>query len=476
MVGVEKDTRQMAEDPSEDTVNIMDLVPVTGTGFGGRRRTIEFMRRNIPLAHSLMTSSRNQQMARNEPFSASLHNKQTRNEIAKSQVGKSTLDNGTHLFLSNAMSRGLSSSLKLLLVTTAFSRTTCLALVVQRKRFGTATMSATNDADTEQHDNTSSSSRSARLRFVDIGANLLEDRFTAGIYRGTPRHEPDFDLIIDRATQQGVCRIVLTAGTVAESREAVAKAREWNQQYPAIKFTCTVGVHPTRCRQEFVDSEHSADDLLQELLDIATDGMTDGTVAAVGEIGLDYDRLEFCPADIQKEYLVKQLQVLAKTTGLPLFLHNRSVGTDLLEILSANRDCWNAGGVVHSFDDTLELAMQFIDDLYLYIGLNGCSLRTDESLAVVKELPLDKILLETDCPYCEVRKTHPGYQYIQTHFEAKAEKKFERGLTVKSRIEPCHIVQVAEVIAGCKGLLLKEVADACFDNTFRLYQSWTKEK
>jgi TatD DNase family protein len=318
------------------------------------------------------------------------------------------------------------------------------------------------------------------LRFVDIGANLLEDRFTTGTYRGTYRHEPDLDLILKRAEETGVDRIILTAGTVQESREAVIKAREWQKQYPAIQFSCTVGVHPTRCQQEFVeknaDSDTETDDeaVLQELLDILRDGMSDGIVVAVGEMGLDYDRLEFCPADVQKKYLIRQLQVLAATSGLPLFLHNRSVGNDLLDILKEYRDCWKAnGGVVHSFDDSLELAVGFMEDLDLYIGLNGCSLRSNESLAVVKELPLDKILLETDCPYCEVRKTHPGYQYIQTHFEARAEKKFERGLTVKSRIEPCHIVQVAEVVAGCKNVPVEEVANACYDNSMRLYQ-WNK--
>lgn len=321
-----------------------------------------------------------------------------------------------------------------------------------------------------------STTSTSSLRFVDIGANLLEDRFTSGIYRGTFRHEPDLDLIMERAVSHGVKGIILTAGTVAESLKAVETARVWQKQFPAIHFTCTVGVHPTRCQQEFVESTKAADDLLQDLLEIAQDGMTDGTVVAVGEIGLDYDRLEFCPMDIQKEFLIKQLQVLGKATGLPLFLHNRSVGSDLLEILAANRDCWTAGGVVHSFDDTLELALKFTNELDLYIGLNGCSLRTQESLAVAAQLPLDKILLETDCPYCEVRKTHPGYQHIQTHFEAKAEKKFERGLTVKSRVEPCQIIQVAEVIAGCKSLSLQEVADACYDNTFRLYQGWSKDE
>ena len=312
------------------------------------------------------------------------------------------------------------------------------------------------------------------LRFVDIGANLLEERFTAGIYRGTFRHEPDLDCIIDRAVSVGVSKIILTAGTVEESRKAVQTARQWNNElYPQkIHFSCTVGVHPTRCQQVFGntnDEASSADELLDELLAIARDGMTDNTVVAIGEIGLDYDRLEFCPKHVQHEYLKAQLQRLAEPTGLPLFLHNRSVGSDLYHILKEYKSCWKRGGVVHSFDDTLELATMFIEDLELYIGLNGCSLRTDESLAVVKALPLDHILLETDCPYCEVRKTHPGYSYIKTHWEGKAEKKFERGKTVKSRQEPCHVVQVAEIIAGVKEIPLQLVSDTCYENSLKLY-------
>ena len=104
-----------------------------------------------------------------------------------------------------------------------------------------------------------------------------------------------------------------------------------------------------------------------------------------------------------------------------------------------------------------------------YIGLNGCSLRTEESLNVVSKLPLNKILLETDCPYCEVRKTHPGYQHIQTHFPAKAEKKFEEGYLVKSRQEPCHIVQIAEIIASLHETSVEEVATATFQNSMDLF-------
>ena len=309
-------------------------------------------------------------------------------------------------------------------------------------------------------------------QFIDIGANLLDPRFTDGIYRGTFRHEPDLDLIMERAHKAGVSRIILTAGTVAESREALEKARQWRETYPNIIFSSTVGVHPTRCQQVFEPTDASnvdPDALLDELLEIAKDGMTDGTVVAIGEIGLDYDRLEFCPKDVQQKYLLRQLEAVAKPTRLPLFLHNRSVGSDLYDILKRESESWSGVGVVHSFDDSLELASRFINDLQLYIGLNGCSLRSDKSLAVVKELPLTSIHLETDCPYCDVRKSHPGFQYIKTAYEARAEKKFERGKLVKNRQEPCHIVQVAEIVAGVKQLPVADVADQCYRNTMACF-------
>jgi TatD DNase family protein len=211
-------------------------------------------------------------------------------------------------------------------------------------------------------------------------------------------------------------------------------------------------------------------------LQIAQDGMTDGTVVALGELGLDYERIEFCPKSIQHRFCHAQLQHVALPTGLPLFLHNRACHADLLEVLQKERD--DSGltvrGVVHSFDDSLELAMRFIEELDLTIGINGCSLRTDDSLQVVRDLPLDRILLETDCPYCEIRNTHPSAAHVRTTFPAKAEKKFEAGLCVKNRQEPCHIIQVAEVIAGVKQMPLSEVAQACYANTLKLY-GWQSE-
>jgi TatD DNase family protein len=249
--------------------------------------------------------------------------------------------------------------------------------------------------------------------------SLLDDRFMNGIYRGTYRHESDLDAIIERASQVGVQKIIITCGTIEESRQAIPTVRQFNTKYAAIhpiQFYCTVGVHPTRCQQVFVDQitttsngsnnpidatiKKNDDELIEELIDIAIDGMKDNTVIAIGEIGLDYDRLEFTSMEVQKKYFILQLQTLAKQTKLPLFLHNRNVGTDLFDILKENQDCWHhgdgGGGVVHSFDDTIELANQLINELNLYIGLNGCSLRTQQNLDTVTQLPLQRILLETE--------------------------------------------------------------------------------
>jgi TatD DNase family protein len=316
---------------------------------------------------------------------------------------------------------------------------------------------------------------SESLSFVDIGANLLDERFTEGVYNGKLRHEPDWDQVLQRATESGVTHIILTAGTLKESRRALELVRALRQKNQTLNFACTVGVHPTRCSQEFLDSDSQADKVLDELKELAIDGQKDKSVVAIGEIGLDYDRLEFCARGIQQEYLEKQLETFQSCCdleSLPLFLHNRNVGNDLLEVLKKDRR--RQRGVVHSFDDSLELAQQFID-LGLYIGLNGCSLRTVENLEVVKHLPLDKILLETDCPYCEVKQTHAGFGFMQTKFEKKNDKKFELGKMVKGRNEPCQIVQVAEIIAAVKGKSVDEVAHACYQNSMRLY-GWTSSE
>lgn len=125
----------------------------------------------------------------------------------------------------------------------------------------------------------------------------------------------------------------------------------------------TVGCHPTRCN-EFEITKKGPDNYLNELKELAINGGK--KIVAIGECGLDYDRLQFCTKEVQKKYFEKQL-VLSQELNLPLFLHCRNAAQDLIEILNRYSEL---NGVVHSFDGTSEEADLFVKMGY-YIGLNG---------------------------------------------------------------------------------------------------------
>lgn len=161
-----------------------------------------------------------------------------------------------------------------------------------------------------------------------------------------------------------------------------------------------MGCHPTRCL-EFAENEDSYYNNLCRSIEKYR-----SKVVAIGECGLDYDRLKFCPADVQQTYFEKQIDLVDKYE-LPLFLHCRNSFDDFYDIVQRNAAKIRAGGVVHSFDGTLQQAKAFID-LGFFIGINGCSLKTDEQLKSVAQIPSSHILLETDCPWCAIRPSHAG--------------------------------------------------------------------
>lgn len=166
----------------------------------------------------------------------------------------------------------------------------------------------------------------------------------------------------------------------------------------------TVGCHPTRCN-EFVSDPESYYSKLCEAIDVHRN-----KIVAIGELGLDYDRLKFCSADIQRTYFERQLNLLEKYK-LPLFLHSRSAFDDFHDIITRNSTKITNGGVVHSFDGTIDEAKKYIE-LGFHIGINGCSLKTEDQLKVVAEIPNERILLETDCPWCAIRPSHAGEFYL----------------------------------------------------------------
>ena len=127
----------------------------------------------------------------------------------------------------------------------------------------------------------------------------------------------------------------------------------------------------------------------------------------------------------------------------------------------------------------------------VYIGINGCSLRSEASLEVVRTIPLGRLMLETDAPWCGIKNTHPGKPFVVTAWETKdkkrafktleetlesgdeaarlAEEARLRNVTVKDRCEPCHIAQVAEVLAAARGEDPCVLAEACRANARRVF-------
>lgn len=122
-----------------------------------------------------------------------------------------------------------------------------------------------------------------------------------------------------------------------------------------------------------------------------------GRGVAFGEIGLDYDRLQHASEDTQRKYFEQQLD-LAIEVQLPLFLHMRAASEDFGNILTPRLSRLPKRGLVHSFTGSRE-EMENLVALGFDIGINGCSMKTEENIGVVKAVPLDRLQIETDGPW-----------------------------------------------------------------------------
>ncbi|CAM4786205.1 unnamed protein product [Rotaria magnacalcarata] len=278
-----------------------------------------------------------------------------------------------------------------------------------------------------------------RLFFLDIGANLTDGMYQ-GVYGSSKKHDPDLDQVIKRAFESGLDKIIITAGTHHETVQAL----ELCSKYENLYTTC--GYHPTRC-SEF--NESNENEILQQIIELCQ--INSNKIVAIAET-------------------LKHLISLEK----PLFLHNRAASQDLYDILSKYRDQIKLGGVIHSFDGTLDEALQFIQ-LGYFIGLNGCSMKTQVNLDVIKQLPLDKLLVETDAPWCGIKASHACYSHTKTHFttETVKKEKWISGKMVKDRNEPCTIIQICEVLHSIRGNQesLEELCEKIYLNTKRLFFS-----
>ncbi|KAF9435074.1 TatD DNase [Entomortierella beljakovae] len=304
-------------------------------------------------------------------------------------------------------------------------------------------------------------------RLIDIGINLTDPMFR-GNYHGKQVHADDMVHVLNRAKQAGVEKMIVTAGNISDCNEALNLVKDHEGLF------MTVGCHPTRC-SEFDNHKEGAEGYFKALKAILESPEAKGKIVAIGEVGLDYDRLHFCPKETQLKYFERQFE-LAESTGLPMFLHDRNTGNDFGRLISKNRSKFT-NGVVHSFTGTLE-ELQLYLDIGLYIGINGCSLKTEENLQVASCIPLDRLMLETDGPWCDIRPTHASYKHLasmtaeqQAIYSPPSKKKerYEVGSMVKSRNEPCTMGQVLQVMAELHKMDSDSLSEIVYRNTCNVF-------
>lgn len=203
--------------------------------------------------------------------------------------------------------------------------------------------------------------------------------FDSHAHYDDPQFDPDRETLLGEALPAaGVCGVV-NLGTDFESCEKTAAlTRQYSYIYGGM------GIHPENA------AELPADWLarLREMLKLPK-------IVAVGEIGLDYHWLDECPKDRQREIFAAQLE-LANELGLPVVVHDREAHADTLSLLQE----YKPQGVVHCFSGSWETAREILK-LGMYLGLGGAVTfkNARHALDVARNMPLDRLLLETDAPY-----------------------------------------------------------------------------
>ncbi|WML50344.1 TatD family hydrolase [Neobacillus sp. PS3-34] len=250
--------------------------------------------------------------------------------------------------------------------------------------------------------------------------------FDTHVHLNAEQYNEDLKEVISRAQSEGVSEMVV----VGFDRPTIKKAMELAEAYDFL-YAC-VGWHPV-----------DAIDMTEEDLQWIEDLSSHPKVVAIGEMGLDY-HWDKSPKEIQKEVFRKQIR-LAKKVKLPIVIHNRDATSDIVEILKEER-AEEVGGIMHCFSGSVETAKECVEMNFL-ISLGGpvTFKNAKKPKEVAEEIPLEKLLIETDCPYLT---PHPY-----------------RG----KRNEPAYVKLVAEQIAEIKGLPLEEVARVTTSNARKLF-------
>ena len=247
------------------------------------------------------------------------------------------------------------------------------------------------------------------IECIDIGANLTSKKF-----------KNDLEKVLAESASAGLSHIVLTGSSEKNSVESSKIC----QRHPGFLYS-TAGIHP---------HDASAYDSVRTTKTLEGLYKLDHVVA-VGECGLDFNR-DFSPRDKQRDCFAAHLD-LASKNRLPLFLHERDAFDTFYSMMKETRGRVSRG-VVHCFTGSLENAKAYLD-LDLHLGITGwiCDERRGKHLReVVKEIPVNRLMLETDCPYLAPRDYRPRIK----------------------RNEPKYLPHILKTVAECRGESVEELA------------------
>ncbi len=269
-------------------------------------------------------------------------------------------------------------------------------------------------------------------------SNMFFDTHT---HVNSTAYKDDTDETIKRALND---TWMVNVGTQKDTSKSVV---ELSKKYPSGVFAA-IGLHPAHTYQQIEDPDQDNAKIAEESFDEDNyELLLSEKVVAIGECGLDYYRLPETDRDVaiakQKKSFVAQLNFASKH-DLPVIIHCRDAYEDVLDILKS--EFKNGRGIIHSFTGDWITAKKFLD-FNFYVALNGILAfdKTGRLAEVCKNLPSDKILIETDAPYL----APPPY----------------RG----KRNEPAYVKHVAEKIAELRGETIEQVAEYTFNNACSIF-------
>lgn len=250
--------------------------------------------------------------------------------------------------------------------------------------------------------------------------------FDSHAHYNDKRFAEDVDEVLSAMRENNVGMILNSCSEIAEIPEILKLCEKYPFMYASI------GVHP-----------HEAEGLKESDMDILREYSKHEKVKAIGEIGLDYF-YDFSPRDTQKKWFERQVE-LAKELKLPVVIHDRDAHKDSMDIL---RGCniSEIGGVFHCYAGSVEMAKEILDwGMYIAFGGSLTFKKSVKPKEVAAYVPLDRIVIETDCPYL-TPEPHRG-----------------------KRNSSLYIHYVAEKLAEIKGINVEEVENATFENAKRLF-------